>query len=108
MQQNAENRSNLGLLNTGETDSSSSTFRLELYDGESGQKVATVEDLQVAPRRLVQIGSILQKYAPATRQGYLHVTRTRGINPFIAYSIINDGASPGQRTGDGAFLSSSP
>ena len=108
MQQNAENRSNLGLLNTGETDGSSNTFRLELYDGESGQKVATVEGLQVAPKRLLQIGSLFEKYTPATRQGYLRVIRSSGINPFIAYSVINDGASPGQRTGDGAFLSSSP
>jgi hypothetical protein len=108
LQQNVENRSNLGLLNTGETDGSSITFRLELYDGESGQKAATVEGLQVAPKRLLQIGSLFEKYAPATRQGYLRVIRTSGANPFIAYSVINDGASPGQRTGDGAFLSSSP
>jgi len=108
LQQNAENRSNLGLLNTGETDGSSNTFRIELYDGESGQKVATVEGLQVAPRRLLQIGSLFERYAPATRQGYLGVSRIIGTNPFIAYSVINDGASPGQRTGDGAFLFSSP
>lgn len=108
LQQNAENRSNLGLLNTGEADSSSDTFRLELYDGDSGQKVATVENLQVAPKRLLQIGSLFEKYAPATRQGYLRVSRVEGNNPFIAYSVINDGASPGERSGDGAYLSSSP
>jgi len=108
LQQNSENRSNLGLLNTGETDGSTNTFRVDLYDGESGLKVATAEGLQIAPRRLLQIGSIFEKYAPATRQGYLLVTRTNGNNPFIAYSVINDGASPGQRTGDGAFLYSSP
>ncbi len=108
LQQNPENRSNLGLLNTGETDASSNTFRIELYDGESGQKVATVEGLQVPPKRLLQIGSLFEKYAPATRQGYLRISRIAGSNPFIAYSVINDGASPGQRTGDGAYLSSSP
>ena len=108
LQQNAENRSNLGVLNTGETDGNSSTFRLELYDGEIGQKVATVEGLQVAPRRLLQISSLFEQYAPATRQGYVRIIRISGANPFIAYSVINDGASPGQRTGDGAFLSSSP
>ena len=108
LQQNPENRSNLGLLNTGETDASSNTFRIELYDGESGQKVATVEGLQVPPKRLLQIGSLFEKYAPATRQGYLKISRIAGSNPFIAYSVINDGASPGQRTGDGAYLSSSP
>jgi len=108
LQQNAENRSNLGLLNTGETDGSSSTFRLELYDGESGQKVVTVEGVQVPAKRLLQIGSIFEKYAPATRQGYLRISRITGANPFIAYSVINDGASPGLRSGDGAYLSGSP
>ncbi|MBM3803009.1 MAG: hypothetical protein FJW26_11970 [Acidimicrobiia bacterium] len=108
LQQNAENRSSLGLVNTGEADDSSDTFRLELYDGESGQKVSTVEALQVGPKRLLQIGSIFERYAPDTRQGYLRVTRTDGSNPFIAYSVINDGGRPGQRTGDGAFLPSSP
>ncbi len=108
LQQNLENRSNLGLLNTGETDGSSNTFRLELYDGESGQRVATVEGLQVPPKRLLQIGSLFEKYAPATRQGYVRISRIAGTNPFIAYSVINDGASPGQRTGDGAYLSSAP
>jgi hypothetical protein len=39
-------------------------------------------------------------------QGYAHITRTAGTNPFIAYAVINDGAQAGQRSGDGAFLSS--
>ncbi len=28
----------------------------------------------------------------------------RGKNPFVAYAVVNDGAQPGQRTGDGAFV----
>ncbi len=108
LQQNVENRSNLGLVNTGEIDGSSVGFRLELFDGESGQKVSTLEGISVGAKRLLQIGSLFEKYAPATRQGYVHVIRIAGANPFIAYSVINDGASPGERTGDGAFISSSP
>jgi hypothetical protein len=108
LQQNEENRSNLGLVNTGEIDGSLDRFRLELFDGDSGQKITTVEGIEVGPKRLVQIGSLFEKYAPTIRQGYVRVSRTSGNNPFIAYSVINDGASPGQRTGDGAFLSSSP
>ena len=108
LQQNEENRSNLGLVNTGEIDSSLDRFSIELFDGDSGQRISTVEGIEVGPKRLLQIGSLFAKYAPATRQGYVRVSRTSGNNPFIAYSVINDGASPGQRTGDGAFLSSSP
>ena len=50
------------------------------------------------------MGSILDQHAPGTTHGYAHVTRTAGKNPFIAYAVVNDGAQPGERTGDGAFL----
>jgi len=36
--------------------------------------------------------------------GYARITRTAGTNPYLAYAVVNDGASPGQRSGDGAFL----
>lgn len=108
LQQNDENRTNLGLVNTGETDTNPDTFRLELFDGESGTKVNTIEGITVGARRLLQTGSLFEKFSPATRQGYIRVTRTGGSNPFIAFCVINDGATPGERTGDGAFISSAP
>jgi hypothetical protein len=55
----------------------------------------------------MQIGTILAQYAPGTTQGYARVTRTSGTNPFIVYAVINDGGQPGERSGDGAFISSS-
>ena len=27
-----------------------------------------------------------------------------GTAPWIAYAVVNDGASPGERTGDGAYV----
>jgi hypothetical protein len=42
--------------------------------------------------------------APGASQGFVKVRRTSGTNPFIAYAVVNDGALPGQRSGDGAFL----
>lgn len=106
--QNAENRTNLAIVNTGEVDSSSSRFRIEIYSGSSGSLVATIEDVTVASRSWNQISSILSLYAPGTQQAYALVTRVSGNNPFIAYAVINDGGQPGQRTGDGAFLLSTP
>ena len=50
-----------------------------------------------------QFGSILAEYAPGTRQGYAQVRRVSGSNSFILYIVINDGANPGERSGDGAF-----
>jgi hypothetical protein len=51
---------------------------------------------------------ILSQYAPGVTQGYARITRTGGNNPFIAYAVINDGANPGDRSGDGAFIISTP
>ena len=108
LQQNAENRSNLALVNTGETDGNSNTFQVELFDGSTRQKVATIAGIVLPARRWMQIGLILAQYAPGTSQGYAKITRVGGANPFLAYGVINDGGQPGQRTGDGAFIPGSP
>ena len=108
LQQNSDNRTNLALINTGETDNSIDTFRIELFNGDTGSKVATVEGINLGANRWVQMGMILSQYAPGVTQGYAQITRTGGNNPFIAYAVINDGAAPGQRSGDGAFISSAP
>ena len=107
LQQNAENRSNLALVNTGEFDSTPSVFQLDIYDGDSGTLVTTVDDptgLTLPARHWRQINRILAKYAPGIRQGYVRIRKISGNNPFLAYGIINDGGSPGQRSDDGAYL----
>ncbi len=108
LQQNSENRTNLGLINTGENNGDPNVFQIELFDGETGEKVNVVEGITLNSRRLIQIGSLLEKYAPGVRQGYAQIRRTEGSNPFIAYAVLNDGGLPGERTGDGAFVPSSP
>jgi hypothetical protein len=108
LQQNADNRSNLALVNTGEIDGTPDLFTVELFDGDTRQKVAVVEGIPLDSKRWKQLGSILTAYAPGTEQGYARITRTAGTNPFVAYAVINDGGQPGERTGDGAFVPSSP
>jgi len=108
LQQNQQSRTNLALVNTGEVDNSPSVFRVEVYDGDTGAKVATIDDLTVESRQWRQYGAFLTTYAPGSRNGFARVTRVSGANPFIAYLIVNDGANPGERTGDGAFIPSSP
>ena len=108
LQQNTENRTNLALVNTGEVGGVPDVFNIELYDGATGQLAATVRDVTLSARRWKQINLILGQYAPQVTQGYAHVIRTSGRNPFIAYAVINDGGQPGERTDDGAFLASSP
>lgn len=104
LQQNAENRSNLGLVNTAEVDSSDSVFAIEIYDGDTGLLVNTLTGLTVPPRGWRQINGILGQHAPGTTHGYVQIRKISGNNPFLAYGVINDGESPGQRSGDGAYI----
>ena len=99
LQQNAENRSNLALVNTGEIDDSSSTFEITIYDG-SGDRQPRTKSVTLGPRRWTQENGILGSIS----QGYVQVTKTSGNNPFVTYGVINDGGRPGERSGDGAFL----
>ena len=108
LQQNSENRSNLALVNTGETDATDDTFQIDLYDGETGKLANTISGVTLAAGGWKQFNTILAEYASRVHQGYAHVVRNSGNNPFIAYAVINDGAQPGQRSGDGAFISSAP
>ena len=104
LQQDAENRSNLALVNTGAVDESDTVFEIDIYDGVSGTLVSTVADVRVGPRRWHQIDGILAKHAPSATQGYVQIRTVSGKNSFLAYAVINDGAAPGQRSGDGAYL----
>ncbi len=104
LQQNSENRTNLALVNTGEVNAEDNVFAIELYDGETGTKLETLEGITLKARRWMQIGVILAPYGPTTTHGYARITRTTGSNPFIAYGVMNDGGKPGERTGDGAFI----
>ena len=98
-QQDAENRSNLALVNTGEIDLSSSTFELTVYDG-GGEAQPGIRSMTLGPRRWTQVNGILGD----TGQGYVRVRKTSGNNPFFAYGVINDGGAAGQGSGDGAYL----
>jgi hypothetical protein len=107
LQQTAETRSNLALVNTGEADGSADVFRIEIFDGETGLKVGSFE-ITVNAKAWNQVGSVLAQHAPGITQGYARVTKIAGRNPFIAYAVLNDGGQPGERTGDGAFVASTP
>ena len=99
LQQNAENRSNLALVNTGEFDDSPIILDITIYDG-SGESQPKTKSVTLRPRRWTQENGILGNFS----QGYVRVRRTSGNNPFVTYGVINDGGRPGQRSGDGAFL----
>ena len=99
LQQNAENRSNLALVNTGEIDDTPGTFEITIYDG-SGESQPRTKSVTLGPRGWHQENGILGKIS----QGYVQVRKVAGNNPFVTYGVINDGGKPGERSGDGAFL----
>ena len=99
LQQNAENRSNLALVNTGEIDDSSSTFEITIHDG-NGKSQPKTKTVILGPRRWTQENGILGNVS----QGYVQVRKISGNNPFVAYGVINDGGRPGERSGDGAYV----
>ena len=103
LQQNAENRTNLALVNTGEVDDSRSTFAIDIYDGNENSRPKSFF-AYVKARRWQQINAILANHAPETTQGYVLIEQIRGNNPFLAYAVVNDGGAPGERSGDGAYL----
>lgn len=103
LQQNAETRTNLAIVNPGTSGNATDTFRIDLFDPSTGQVAASIE-AEVPAGGSVQLNSILASYAPLLENSYALVTRIAGGNSFIAYGVVNDGAVAGQRTGDGAFL----
>ena len=105
LQQNAQNRSNLAIVNTGETNNTDSQFAIDIFNGDSGQLAGTVTGITVAARGWRQINAILAQFSGVT-QAYARVRRTAGANPFITYGVVNDGAAAGERSGDGAFIGS--
>ena len=77
---------------------------IDIYDGDRGLPVRTITGRTVPARGWRQINSILRDYAEETTQGYVRIRKISGNNPFLAYGVINDGGSPGERSGDGAYI----
>lgn len=101
LQQNAENRTNLALVNTGESDASTVALHVDLYDGQTGS-IAKSFDVSLAPRKWVQFNAVLSDAGIAN--GYARVSRASGTNPFLAYAVVVDGGQPQARSDDGAFV----
>ena len=93
-----------------EVDDQDIVFEIDIYDGETATLSKTVtmeeEDKLVVPAKgFRQIDQVL-KYSPGTTQGYIEIRKVSGTsaNPFLAYGVVNDGGTPGERTGDGAYI----
>jgi alpha-galactosidase len=108
LQQNDQNRTNLAIVNTGAVNRSAEDFTIDLFDAEGGQLVSTMEGIQLDAGEWRQWNNLLSTHAPGTNYGYARVRCLNGVNPFLAYAVVNDGAVPGERSSDGAFIDSIP
>lgn len=96
-------RSNVAFVHAGAPGSGPVTLELQLFDGEAGGAPAgPATTVRLEEASWVQLPDPLR--ARGARSGWARVARTSGTAPWIAYGVLNDGASPGQRTGDGAYV----
>ena len=98
LQQNDRARSNLAVMNAG-INNEVITVRIEVYDGNSGTK-AREETRTLNPGQWDQINGVLKN----VESGYVHVLVLEGQDAFVAYGVVNDGATSTSGTNDGSYV----
>lgn len=104
LQQTASTRSNLALWNPSAKEPVS--VRYEVVDGATGATVFASDPIALPPLGWTQVDRVLA--GPAVTEGWVRVFRASAGGSFLAYGVLNDGASPGERTGDGSYVSGEP
>jgi hypothetical protein len=101
------NRSNVAVVHAGGDASGDISLQLQAFDGSEGG-VAKGEPLTVtlAPGQWAQPSGFFA--ASGIQNGYVKISRTSGSAPWLAYGVVNDGNQPGDRTGDGAYITAVP
>jgi len=100
LEQDPASRSNLAVLNAG-PDATPITVRVDVFATNIGTLVGGM-NVMLPAGGWSQINTILAPFGLA--QGYVRITRTAGTNRFVAYGVVNDGATPGSGTSDGSYV----
>jgi uncharacterized repeat protein (TIGR03803 family) len=100
LQQNASQRSNLGLVNCGNPGPSGSasdsiTLEVRFFNG-AGTALWTTS-VTLAPGEWTQLNQPLAGFGASS--GYARIEKTSGQTPFVAYGILNDAV-----TSDGSYV----
>jgi hypothetical protein len=107
----ARNRSNIAVANAqfSLTYPLPVTLRLQVHDGDAGGAPrGNPLKVTLAPGQWKQFDDILTPFG--VTNGWVEITTLPGASPgsgdgyWIAYGVINDGRTPGDRTGDGAYV----
>lgn len=94
-------RSNVALVSSDQ--SQYVELRLQVHDGDAGgvPKGGPIR-VRLEGTGWQQVEDVLRK--AGVRNGWVEITWAGGIASWSAYGVINDGGSPGERTGDGAYV----
>ena len=102
------NRSNVAVMNAGDVGigrlpNGPVTLRLQVHDGNAGGTVRGEPiDVVLDYRGWKQFNDVLR--GVGVTEGWVEITRLSGTAVWLAYGVVNDGAYPGQRTDDGAYV----
>src|SRR5262245_9568814 len=103
LRSDANQRTNVSLLNAGAVNSGTITLEVQFFDGDQrGRATGALATVTLAAGQWTQLLNPLAERG--AQNGWATIVRKAGSSPWIAYAVINDGGAPGQRTGDGAFL----
>jgi hypothetical protein len=80
---------------------------VDVFDADAGTLAGTLGPLNFSNSGFgdlgwKQVNSILGVFG--LRNGYVRIRRISGNPNFLVYGVVNDGAVPGQGTGDGSYL----
>ncbi len=104
LRQTATTRSNLALFNPSATVPVSLAY--DVHDGATGARVLSSAPVDLPPLAWSQVDRVL--FGAGVTEGFVRVRRTSPGGVFGAYGVLNDGAAPGERTGDGSYVAGEP
>jgi hypothetical protein len=104
LQQDETNRSYLILANKG---GGTDLFRVDIFDGDTGLQVNTIDGITLEPYQWKQIADTVTQPDHRMMHGYAHVTSTSGSNSFVTFAVTIHEDRPGSGTGTGTLVSSS-
>jgi hypothetical protein len=98
----ADTRSNVAVLNASSSSGESITLQLQVFDGATGRPAGAPLAVTLAPGQWAQPEGFFASSGAAN--GDVRIVRVSGSGPWSAYGVVNDGAAPGEGTGDGSFV----
>lgn len=101
LRQDASNRSNLALVNTGDA-GEPIVVKYEAWNGSSGTKVGESQPETLAPGAWWQVNRVLEPFGIAN--GWIRVLKLSGSSKFVAYGVVNDGGTVQPGTNDGSYV----